>query len=104
MTESVVFEFIGGPHDGWIVEETTGGPAFTTADGLLRHSEGGKVGAEIWLPTAYALEMLQTHSVDTIEEMSQYGYRFPGHTYQITVRCRRGEATIIRARHIGARE
>jgi hypothetical protein len=104
MAEKLHFEFIGGPLDGLIIDEPLGSSNLTTADGLLRHSEGGKPGATVWMATPYTMEMLRTYSLDTIEQFSPCGYRFPGHTYQIIVRRISGPNLIVRARHIGATE
>lgn len=102
MPENVLFEFVGGPHDGLVVEGPIGGPNVNTAESLLRQSDGGKPGAEVWLPTPYAVAMLNHYDMETIEHLSFSGYLFPGHSYQIIVRRRSGSKLMIRALHLGA--
>jgi hypothetical protein len=100
---NVVFEFIGGPHDGLVVRDVINHD-YDEAAGLLWQTDGGRPGAEFWMPSEYALEALRTFGLECAEQLAYSGQRFPVHWYQVIVRWVRQDALVIRVKHFGSTE
>src|SRR5215471_2743336 len=56
--QRVSFEFVGGPHDGLVVQGRIDDHNRNEAAGLLWRTDGGQPGTDFWVPSDYAVHWL----------------------------------------------
>jgi len=101
MSQHVLIEFIGGPHDGLVLTDSHDESERSAAEVLLQQSDGGKPGAMLRVASPYTTAMLRTYGIEAVERMDDFGRRFPDHDYEIFVRRRNQAGLVVRARHVG---
>lgn len=100
----VILEFFRGPRDGEILVGDTDAPTLDEASALycrLVHDVGED---SVWVPSEYAVTMLQSSPPSRLESAIAVGCRFPGHLYQLMETHFTPNETRLRLLHLGPTE
>lgn len=89
----ITFEFVGGPHDGKLVEGVLGQPS--DAERYYLFTNHGRIGQRLKVASEYAIETLASEQlkVDT-------RHNFQRHYYVVTERLEDAEAVYVRAQYL----
>lgn len=100
----VIFQFVGGPHDGRLLSASLDRPDYTEASSIYRDTDNAAVGRRFWCYSEYSLSSLRTTPLQQLERLEANGYRFPGHVYEIVLRIQHLRDLRVRVKHVRASE
>ena len=79
----LVIEFIRGPRDGEVLISQAGCEALDEATALYQTLNADLSEDSVWTTTEYAVSILGSRKMATIQSAIAIGCRFPGHVYQL---------------------
>ena len=89
----IIFEFIGGPNDGKVLEGLLGEPS--DAERYYLFSNRGTVGQRFKVASQYAIETLAREELKV-----QKPHGFQRHYYMVTDRLEEGDEVMVRAQYV----
>lgn len=89
----IIFEFVGGPNDGKVLEGMLGEPS--EAERYYLFSNRGAVGQRFKVASQYAVDTLAS---EELKVEKRHG--FQRHYYIVTDRLEEGEEVLVRAQYV----